>query len=62
MICQERINIVTITIAMMRRLPTTEDKMSVAACWAPSTSFSRLTSAPVWVQKKKASGIRSTWE
>ena len=32
------------------------------ACWAPITSLlSRLTSAPVWVRVKKASGMRWMW-
>ena len=32
------------------------------ACWAPITSvLSRLTSAPVWVRVKNATGIRWTW-
>ncbi len=52
----------TSTRATLTRLETTEDKVSVNACWAPSTSlFSRLISAPVWVRVKKASGIRPIW-
>ena len=40
-------------------LPTTLEKRSVKACWAPITSlFSRLMSAPVWVRAKKAMGMR----
>ena len=36
--------------------------MSVKACWAPMTSLlRRLTSAPVCVRVKKASGIRWMW-
>ena len=42
-------------------LETTEDSVEVNACWAPITSvLSRLTSAPVWVRVKKATGIRWT--
>jgi len=44
------------------RLPTTDWKVSVNACWAPSTSLlSRDTSAPVWVRVKNEIGIRETW-
>ena len=44
------------------RLPTTLERRSVKACWAPMTSLlSRLTSAPVWVRVKKASGMRWMW-
>ena len=43
-------------------LQTTPDSVEVNACWAPITSLlSRLTSAPVWVRVKNASGIRCTW-
>ena len=43
-------------------LLTTEENVSVKACWAPSTSlFSRDTSAPVWVRVKKAMGIFWMW-
>jgi len=39
-------------------LLTTDEKVSVKACWAPRTSlFKRDTSAPVWVRVKKAMGI-----
>ena len=42
-------------------LETTPDSVEVNACWAPRTSLlSRLTSAPVWVRVKNASGIRCT--
>ena len=49
------------------RLDTTDDKVSVKACWAPMTSLlSRLIRAPVWVRVKKAMGIfwmcSKTWE
>ena len=44
------------------RLPTTPDRVSLKARWAPMTSlFSRLTSAPVRVRVKKATGMRCTW-
>ena len=43
-------------------LDTTDDRVEVKACWAPTTSvLSRLTRAPVWVRVKKATGIRCTW-
>ena len=43
-------------------LLTTEEKVSVNACWAPSTSLLSLdTSAPVWVRVKKAMGIFWMW-
>ena len=42
-------------------LETTPDRVEVNACCAPITSlFSRLTSAPVCVRVKKATGIRWT--
>ena len=44
------------------RLLTTPDRVQVKARWAPITSlFSRLTSAPVRVRVKNATGIRCTW-
>ena len=43
-------------------LLTTPDSVQVKARWAPMTSLlSRLTSAPVRVRVKKATGIRCTW-
>ena len=43
-------------------LDTTEDSVDVKACWAPMTSvLRRLTSAPVWVRVKNATGICCTW-
>ncbi len=46
------------TRVTLTRLATTDDKMSVNACWAPSTSlFNRLIRAPVWVRVKKEMGI-----
>ncbi len=49
------------------RLETTDESVSVKACWAPSTSLlRRLISAPVWVRVKKAIGIfwmcSKTWD
>ena len=66
-ICQDSRNITTSTRVTLIRLDTTEDKVSVKACWAPMTSLlSRLMSAPVWVRVKKAIGIfwmwANTWE
>ena len=49
-------------MATLITLLTTEENVSVNACWAPRTSlFSRETSAPVWVRVKKAIGICWTW-
>ena len=46
----------------MITLATTEDSVLVSARWAPMTSLlSRLTSAPVCVRMKKATGMRCTW-
>ncbi len=43
-------------------LDSTEPSVPVSACCAPITSlFMRLTSAPVWLWVKKASGWRCTW-
>ncbi len=61
-ICHERKNMATSTRATLTRLETTEDNVSVNACWAPSTSlFNLLIRAPVWVRVKKAMGIRPMW-
>ena len=44
------------------RLDTTPDSVSEKARWAPMTSLpSRLTSAPVRVRVKNATGMRCTW-
>ena len=57
-ICQDRKNITIRTSVTLIRLETTDDRVSVNACWAPMTSLlSRLISAPVWVRVKKAMGI-----
>ena len=66
-ICHDRMNMVISTSTTVTRLETMEERMSVKACWAPSTSlFSRLIRAPVWVRVKKAIGIlwmcSNTWE
>ena len=61
-ICQLRKNIAAMTMTTVTRLPTTLERRSVKACWAPITSlFSRLTSAPVWVRVKNANGMRWMW-
>ena len=61
-ICQDSVNITVAVKTRLTTLLTSPDSVEVNACWAPSTSeFSRLTSAPVWVRVKKASGIRCTW-
>ncbi len=57
-ICHDSRNITTSTRVTLMRLETTDDSVSVNACWAPMTSLlSRLISAPVWVRVKKAIGI-----
>ena len=61
-ICQDSVNITAAVSTRLTTLLTTPDRVEVKACWAPSTSLlSRLTSAPVWVRVKNASGIRCTW-
>ena len=60
-ICQERLNITPAVSTRPMTLETTPDSVEVNACCAPITSlFSRLTSAPVCVRVKKATGIRWT--
>ena len=60
--CQDSVNITAAVRTSWMTLLTTPDSVEVNACWAPSTSlFNRLTSAPVCVRVKKASGIRWTW-
>ena len=62
MICQLRKNMAPRTMTTVTKLPTTFESRSVKACWAPITSLlRRLTSAPVWVRVKKASGMRWMW-
>ncbi len=61
-ICHDSRNITTSTRVTLIRLETTEDRVSVKACWAPMTSLlSRLMRAPVWVRVKKAMGIFWMW-
>ncbi len=61
-ICHDRKNIAPSTITTLTKLLTTLESVSVKACCAPSTSLlRRLTSAPVWVRVKNASGMRCTW-
>jgi hypothetical protein len=61
-ICHDRLNITPAVTTRLTELETTPARVEVKACWAPSTSLlSRLTSAPVWVRVKKASGMRWTW-
>ena len=51
-------NIAARVMATPITLLTTEENVSVKACWAPRTSlFSLDTRAPVWVRVKKAMGI-----
>ena len=53
---------ITSTMATLMRLPITVERTSVNASWAPVTSLlRRLTSAPVCVRVKNASGMRCTW-
>ena len=62
MICQDSENITPAVSTRLTTLETRPDSVEVNACWAPRTSlFSRLTSAPVWVRVKNASGMRCTW-
>ena len=61
-ICQDSRNITIRTRVTLIRLDTTDDRVSVKACWAPITSLlSRLMRAPVWVRVKKAMGIFWMW-
>ena len=60
-ICQDSVSITPAVSTRPITLETTPDSVEVNACWAPMTSlFSRLTSAPVCVRVKKATGIRCT--
>jgi hypothetical protein len=57
--CHEMLSITVSVSASVTRLPTTPDSVSEKARWAPMTSLpSRLTSAPVRVLVKNATGIR----
>ena len=60
-ICQDSVSITPAVSTRPMTLETTPDSVDVKACWAPTTSlFSRLTSAPVCVRVKKATGMRWT--
>ncbi len=66
-ICHDRKNMAVSTSVTLTTLETTDDRVSVNACWAPSTSLlSRLMRAPVWVRVKNARGILpmcpNTWD
>lgn len=57
--CQDRPIITARVRTRVTRLLTTPDSVSLKARWAPSTSLlSRLTSAPVRVRVKNATGMR----
>ena len=59
MICHDKRNMAVSVMATVMTLLTTDEKVSVNACWAPSTSLLRRdTSDPVWVRVKKATGMR----
>ena len=61
-IFQLNINMARRVTPTLMALPMTELKVSVKACWAPSTSLlSREIKAPVWVRVKKAMGMRWMW-
>ncbi len=61
-ICHDRLNITAAVSTRLTTFETSPDRVEVNACCAPSTSlFSRLTSAPVCVRVKNASGMRWTW-
>ena len=60
-ICQDSENITPAVSTRPTTLDTSPDSVEVNACCAPSTSLlSRLTSAPVWVRVKNATGMRWT--
>jgi hypothetical protein len=60
-ICQDSENMTPAVSTSPITLETTPDSVDVKACCAPITSlFSRLTSAPVWVRVKNATGMRCT--
>ena len=60
-ICQDSVSITPAVSTRPMTLETTPDSVEVNACWAPMTSLlSRLTSAPVCVRVKNATGIRCT--
>ncbi len=62
MIDQERLSITASVSTRAMTLLTTPESVHVNARWAPITSLlRRLTSAPVRVRMKNATGIRCTW-
>ena len=61
-ICHEKLSITANVSISVTALPTTLDSVSLKARCAPITSlFRRLTSAPVRVRVKNATGMRCTW-
>jgi hypothetical protein len=60
--CQEMLSMTARVSVSVTRLPATPDSVSLNARWAPITSLlRRLTSAPVRVRVKNATGMRCTW-
>ena len=60
--CHDRLSITTRVSTRVTMLPTTPERVSLNARWAPMTSLlSLLTSAPVRVRVKNATGWRCTW-
>jgi hypothetical protein len=60
-ICHDSVSMTPAVRTSPMTLETTPDSVEVNACCAPMTSLlSRLTSAPVCVRVKKATGIRCT--
>ena len=58
---QDKRNIETSTRAQVSAFDTTEVRSVLIACWESTTSvFSLLTSEPVWVRVKNATGCRWT--
>ncbi|RPK71745.1 hypothetical protein EES42_14305 [Streptomyces sp. ADI95-17] len=61
-ICQEMESITPSVSSSVTTLLTTPDRVLLKARWAPMTSLlRRLTSAPVRVRVKNATGMRCTW-
>lgn len=60
-ICQDRVSMTARVSSRVTTLPTTPERVLLKARWAPITSLlSRLTSAPVRVRVKNATGMRCT--
>jgi hypothetical protein len=60
-ICQDRVSMTASVSSSVTRLLTTPDRVEAKARWAPITSLlRRLTSAPVRVRVKNATGMRCT--